>query len=71
VSGEADRLFALSIDMLCIAGFDGYLKKLNPACSQTLGFTNEELTARDARPRALSHRLRESEPDSLPLRCPA
>jgi len=46
VSGEADRLFALSIDMLCIAGFDGYFKKLNPAWSQTLGFTDEELTAR-------------------------
>jgi PAS domain S-box-containing protein len=46
VSGEADRLFALSIDMLCIAGFDGYFKKLNPAWSQTLGFTSEELTAR-------------------------
>src|SRR5712691_1160764 len=32
--------------MLCIAGFDGYFKKLNPAWSATLGFSDEELTGR-------------------------
>ncbi len=31
--------------MLCIAGFDGYFKKLNPAWSETIGFSDEELTA--------------------------
>lgn len=46
MTGEADRLFALSIDMLCIAGFDGYFKKLNPAWSATVGFSEEELTSR-------------------------
>jgi PAS domain S-box-containing protein len=38
--------FELSIDMLCVAGYDGYFKHLNPAWSQTLGFSPDELMAR-------------------------
>jgi len=41
-----EHFFELSGDLLCIAGFDGYFKKINPAVSQLLGYTNEELFSR-------------------------
>ena len=38
-----EHFFELSADLFCIAGFDGYFKKINSAVSKTLGYTNEEL----------------------------
>jgi PAS domain S-box-containing protein len=47
LAGEMEeRFFAVSIDMLCCLGFNGYFKRLNPAWERTLGFTLEELTSR-------------------------
>ena len=40
------RFFALSVDLMCIGGFDGFLKQLNPAWEKTLGWTIEELQAK-------------------------
>jgi len=41
-----NRLFDLSLDLLCVADFKGRLKLVNPAWTSILGWTTEELTTR-------------------------
>lgn len=41
-----EELFDLSVDVLCIVGFDGYLKRVNPALERTLGLSRSELLSR-------------------------
>jgi PAS domain S-box-containing protein len=43
IQEQFDRFFTLSLDLLCVAGFDGYVKRVNPACKAILGFDSEDL----------------------------
>lgn len=40
---ERDSFWELSLDLMCIAGFDGNLKKVNPAWERTLGHSARAL----------------------------
>ena len=40
---DLELFFSLSHDFLCVAGFDGYFRKINPAFINLIGYTEEEL----------------------------
>ena len=54
---EAERIFEMSPALLAVAGFDGYLRRFNPAF-EVFGYSREELMSRPwiefAHPRIVS-----------------
>ena len=40
---DLDDFFEMSLDHVCVAGFDGYFKRLNKSWTQTLGWSVSEL----------------------------
>lgn len=40
---DINRFFDVSSEIMCIAGFDGYYKKVNPFMCQLLGYTEQEI----------------------------
>lgn len=43
---DYDRLFRLSLDLICVAGLDGYFKRVNPSWTRVLGWSEAELLSR-------------------------
>ena len=43
---ERERLFTMSLDMLCVCGFDGVFRQINPAFERILGYDASALTTR-------------------------
>lgn len=43
---ELGRLFANSLDLLCVAGLDGWFRRVNPSWTRVLGWSEAELLSR-------------------------
>jgi PAS domain S-box-containing protein len=70
---DMELFFHLSRDLFCVAGFDGYFKKINQSVLDTLGYSEEELVSRPIdsfvfpADRAVTEVSRENLRKSIPL----
>jgi PAS domain S-box-containing protein len=70
---DLEYFYELSPDLLCVAGYDGYFKKVNPSVSKTLQYSNEELFSRPINSfihpddQSITHQKRESIKRDIPL----
>jgi PAS domain S-box-containing protein len=46
IEADRERHFDLSLDLLCVAGLDGRFRRVNPAWTRVLGWSEAELLAR-------------------------
>lgn len=46
IEQELSEIFNAAPDIICLAGFDGYFKKINPKMCDLLGFSEEELLSK-------------------------
>jgi PAS domain S-box-containing protein len=46
IAAAEERFFALSLDLLAVVGFDGYIKRVNPAWERLSGWTPEDLMSK-------------------------
>lgn len=43
---ERDRQFSMSLDLMCVAGTDGYFRRVNPRFEKLFGYTQEEFLSK-------------------------
>ena len=46
IEDELAQIFDFTPDMICVAGFDGYIKRINPAGLKILGYSLEEICSK-------------------------
>ena len=46
LKNDISQFFELSLDLFCIAGFDGFFRRINSNFNRVLGYTERELLAR-------------------------